>query len=256
MYRANSAAIKRTRPAIALALLAMLLLAGCFQPVDRIDFANMGVERTIEPSTPTPTPITIPTAVPTPTPTQTPLPEPTETPIPTPLPEVDLFVDILEPPDNITVLGRNLTVRGITNIKNTITINGSRVIVNDAGEFTTEVSLSLGANVIEVLATNISGEQLREFATVSYIRPSPPPFFLLVTEPTDQVIVANQFIRVTGKTVPQATITVKGVGVAVDEAGNFSTLVRLSVGVNLIEVLARNSDGRRLNAKLSVDYSP
>ena len=236
----------------------MLLLAGCFQPVDRLDFANMAVERTIEPSAPTPapSPTATPALVSTPTPTNTPQPDLTATPIPTPLPEVDLFVDILEPPDNITVLGRNLTVSGITNIKNTITINGSSVIVNDAGEFTTEVSLSLGANVIEVLATNISGEQLREFATVSYIRPSPPPFFLLVTEPTDQVIVANQFIRVSGKTVPQAKITVNGVGVEVDQDGDFSTLIILRVGANLIEVLVRNTDGRTLTAERTVDYSP
>ena len=42
----------------------------------------------------------------------------------------------------------------------------------------------------------------------------------------------------------------------VDADGDFSTLIILSVGANLIEVLARNTDGRRLNAKRTVDYSP
>ena len=231
-------------------------MTGCFQPVDRVDFANMGVERTIEPPSLTPSPTATPVAVATPTPTATPQPEPTEIPTPTPLPEVDFFIDILEPTGNITVLRRKLTVRGFTNINSSITINGNSVDVNNEGEFTTEVSLSVGANVIEVVATNISGQQLREFATVSYIRPSPPPFFLLVTEPADQIIVADQIVVVTGKTIPQATVTVNGVRVLVDEDGIFSTLVRMSVGSNTIEVLARNTDGRSLNANRTVDYSP
>lgn len=252
MRGVNQVVNKRTRSAGVLALLALLLLSACFQPVDRLEFANRGVELTLEPPSPTATPAVLTT----PTPTDTPQPDPTEVPISTPIPEVDLFVQILEPAGGITVLGRNLTVRGITNIGNSISVNGRSLDVNDEGGFTTEMSLSVGVNVVEVLATNIRGEQIREFATVSYIRPTPSIFSLLVTEPADQIVVADQIIRVSGKTIPQATVTVNGVGVRVDEDGNFTTLVRMRVGSNTIEVLARNADGRSLPAKRTVTYSP
>ena len=47
-----------------------------------------------------------------------------------------------------------------------------------------------------------------------------------------------------------------GVGLGVDEDGGFSTAVRLSRGVNTIEVIARNTDGQVLRVQRTVIYSP
>ena len=110
--------------------------------------------------------------------------------------------------------------------------------------------------MVEVIATDSFGDQLREFIAVTFVMPTPAPFVLLVTDPLGTLVVATEFIAVEGRTLPQATVLVNGVGLGVDEDGDFSTEVRLSRGVNTIEVVARNIDGQVLRVQRTVLYSP
>ena len=240
-------------------LFLLLVLGGCVAPIGRSTHTP-DVIATVEA---TPPPTSPPTPEP-PTPTPTPLPDPTATPpaptppappIPTPIPP-PLFLEILEPAYGITVLDRSLTVAGETNPGVTVTVGNRRAIVSKVGEFSVTAPLDEGVNVLEVVATNSFGDQLREFISVTFVMPTPPPFVLLITDPLDTFVAATEFIAVGGRTLPQATVSVNGVGLGVDENGDFSTAVRLSRGVNTIEVIAKNTDGEVLRVQRTVIYSP
>ncbi len=240
-----------------------LLLLGCFQAVARPET----VVATVVPPTPTPVPTpTPPTPTPEPTPTATPeptatpvptpTPEPTPTPTPEPTPEIPFFLDLRQPDFNRTVSRDSVIVVGFTKPGTLVEVNGRRAVANAAGRFEKEVPLAPGVNIIEVIASDGEGGQLREFRPVIYAPPTPAPFFLLVTEPANLTIVASQPIRIAGRTRPGTLITVQGVAVALDELGQFATLVQLQPGPNIIDVIARSTDGQSLSSTVSVIYTP
>ncbi|MDA1220359.1 MAG: hypothetical protein O2909_13180 [Chloroflexi bacterium] len=230
---------------------ALMVLSGCVaqfeRPTNTPDvMATLLAAPPVTPEPPTPTATPVPDSTPTPVP-----------PIPTSTPVLPLFLEILKPDYGITVLSRNLTVSGTTNPGVTVVVGNRRAVVSNIGEFSVEVPLiNEGINVVEVVATNALGEQLREFIPVTFVKPTPTPFTLQVTDPLDRLVVSNEFIAVGGRTLPQATVSVNGVGLSVDEDGDFSTAVRLTRGVNTIEVIARNTDGKVLSVQRTVIYSP
>jgi hypothetical protein len=61
-----------------------------------------------------------------------------------------------EPPDNHEIKGGDKKVRvsGKTETQNSVTVNGSTVILNGDGGFLTELNINEGENVIKVMATN------------------------------------------------------------------------------------------------------
>ncbi len=63
-------------------------------------------------------------------------------------------------------------------------------------------------------------------------------FFLTVTQPTDESIINADKVEVIGITVPNAVVSVNGNLVEVDEEGNFTMMVVLEEGPNLIKVIA------------------
>jgi hypothetical protein len=145
---------------------------------------------------------------------------------------------------------------GFTKPGTLVEVNGTRAVANVAGRFEKEVPLAPGVNVIEVIANDGEGGQLREFRPVIYAPPTPTPFFLLVTEPANLTIVASQPIRIAGRTRPGTLITINGVAVPVDELGQFATLVQLQPGPNIIDVIARSTAGQSLSSSVSVIFSP
>ena len=94
--------------------------------------------------------------------------------------------------------------------------------------------------------------------------PAPSPqgvpaegFFLSLVEPQDEAVVSGELLRVAGRTNPEAILSVNGRMVRyVDVDGNFSTVVTLLEGPNLLEVLASDYDGRRASQSLTVIYAP
>jgi uncharacterized protein YfaP (DUF2135 family) len=163
----------------------------------------------------------------------------------------------LEQPEfGSTVRARTVAVAGSTLPGTTLEVNSELVRVDRDGRFQTEVTLHSGQNVIEIVASGLRGGQIREFTFITYEPPPPPPFFLQVNQPPNLIVIADQRIRVAGRTIPQALVTVNGVSVPVDDEGNFSTMVRLQEGVNVIEVLALSPDSRTLRDTRSVTYGP
>ena len=97
--------------------------------------------------------------------------------------------------------------------------------------------------------------------TPAPVVPGPTPSVaalpLVVTAPQDEVVVKDAVLRVLGRTNPDAVVSVDGKIVrTVDIEGNFSALVSLVEGPNLLEVIATDYRGGQASQVLTVIYAP
>ena len=272
----------------------VLMMTGCFQTVPRTPVSPGTIPSTVsdlDPTRiPTATPVVTPTLTPVPevtrvpevptpppeTPTATPKPTPTLTPtkLPVPPPTIfpkvtppptqgpipELLLEVHEPEDGVEVLGDEVIVRGITESGAAVTINDVPAILEQNGEqqaaFRGSAPLAPGENEITVVASDNLGNQSIRIVTVTSIAPPPLPFLLVITEPRDLSIVSTGIIRLSGRTGPEALVSVNGVSSVIDAVGNFSTLVALEPGPNIIDVVSTNSDGQVLSTVAAVIYRP
>ena len=97
-----------------------------------------------------------------------------ETPSPTPeQAEQDvtgaLFLQIASPATaDVSVSQSSIEVAGFTTVDALVSINDTVVEVDGDGRFATSVSLEVGPNVVEVVASNADGEQYDEVLLVIY----------------------------------------------------------------------------------------
>ncbi len=111
----------------------------------------------------TPTPTPSPTLTPTPTPTPAPTPELT----PTPKPE--FFLTVTEPTDNSIISADKVEVRGRTSPGAVVSVNGELAEVDEEGNFTMMVVLEEGPNIIEVIASDLEGNEQSRTLVIIYI---------------------------------------------------------------------------------------
>ncbi len=110
-------------------------------------------------STPAPTPTPEPTATPTPSPTPTPTPAPSE-----------FILQIVEPVSAETITSSpTITIQGRTRADAAITVNDGFATPDLDGIFTAEVALEIGPNIIEIVASISTGEELSQVLTIVYI---------------------------------------------------------------------------------------
>ena len=232
------------------------VVAPTFTPVPEVTSVPEPPTPTPQTATATPKPTLIPTKMPVPPPTVL----PTVTPPPTQDPVPELLLEVHEPVDGIEVSGDTVVVRGITQSGAAVTINDVPAILDGNGKqgiaFRGYVPLALGENEIMVVASDNLGNQSTRVLTVKSIAPPPLPFLLVITEPRDLSIVSTGIIRLSGRTGPEAVISVNGVSSPIDLVGNFSTLVALEPGPNIIDVVSTNSDGQVMSAVAAVIYRP
>ena len=234
------------------------VVAPTFTPIPEV--TSVPESPTATPQSPTATPKPTPTLTPTISPVPPPTLSPTVTPPPTQGPIPELLLEVHEPVDGIEVSGDTVVVRGITQSGAAVTINDVPAILEDNGEqraaFRGSVPLVLGENEIMVVASDNLGNQSTWVLTVKSIAPPPLPFVLVITEPRYLSIVSTGIIRLSGRTGPEAVISVNGVSSPIDLVGNFSTLVVLEPGPNIIDVVSTNSDGQVMSAVAAVIYRP
>ena len=88
-------------------------------------------------------------------------------------------LEISEPGDGVEISGgdKKVKVAGITDPNNSVTINGSTVIVDSEGNFQTVIALNDGDNTVTVIASNSFGNnnQLQRIVRYSSQEPSPSP---------------------------------------------------------------------------------
>lgn len=97
---------------------------------------------------------------PTPTPTPEPTPAPAPTPIPTPTPTpAGFFLKVTEPKDESIVTTSIIHVSGMTTVDAVLSINDEIGEIDEHGNFSTVVTLDEGPNYIEVIASDLEGNQ-------------------------------------------------------------------------------------------------
>ena len=159
---------------LALAVLGVLTIAACSgdEPTATSAPQPTNTPRPTATATaaPTPTAEPRPTATATAVPTATPTPVPTPTPTPTPTPAPDEFVlHIVEPVEAETLTANpTLLVSGRTRVDAVVTVNDTFVDPDIDGLFSTEIPLDEGPNIIEVVASIATGEELSTVLVVIY----------------------------------------------------------------------------------------
>jgi hypothetical protein len=182
--RLNHARLRNLGMAIALA--GAISLVACAQAAPR------------HPATPTPVVQPEPTATTAPVVTASPIPEPTPTPEPTatvapiptatatpsgnptPIPTTNiktytLSLEIEGLTDESIVYGTSITVRGVTSPDAIVSINGVIVPIDEFGQFNVPLILSPGPNVIEVVASDLDGNQVSSVIAIVSLPASEAP---------------------------------------------------------------------------------
>ena len=127
-----------------------------------------GTSVAVPSSTATPAPLSAQEETEAPAATEVP---PTTAPSPTPVAtEGEMFLQLVSPPETevFTDVG-SLTVAGRTRVDAVVTIDDTIVEPNIDGEFSLDVALEEGPNIIEVVASVASGEQMDLVLVVIYL---------------------------------------------------------------------------------------
>ena len=182
---------------------------------------------------------------------------------PTPALKPEFSLTVTEPTDESIINTDKVEVIGITTPGAVVSINGELVDVNEEGNFTMMVVLEEGPNIIEVIASDLEGNQESHTLVIIYVPSAETPpqvsetgFSLTVTEPTDESIINTDKVEVIGITTPGAVVSINGELVDVNEEGNFTMMVVLEEGPNTIEVIASDLKGNEESRILVVIYVP
>lgn len=86
-------------------------------------------------------------------------------------------LSVSEPADGTEVKGgdKKVKVAGKTEVNNSVTVNGSTVIVDSEGNFSTVVALNDGDNTLTVVASNSFGNNNQIQKNVKYVSSDPAP---------------------------------------------------------------------------------
>ena len=239
---------------IGIIIVLILLIAACGGEAASTDPA-------VSPTpTPTATVAATPVSTETPAPTQMPTLEPTasgptSTPAPTASPSLPPRLELITPEDGAGVEVDAIRVVGITDVDASVGVNGVPVEIAADGSFQHDLDLEPGANLIEVVAANLSGAAAFEDRVVFFISTAAGlPFTLFY--PPDGLVVSDPDILVIGGTRPEAVVGVNGVPVDINILGIFSTSITLEEGGNFIEVLATDIEGSVRFQTVAVFYIP
>ncbi len=191
-----------------------------------------------------------------PAPTSTPVPAtstPVPTPVPTPIPPLTLR--LLAPLDGAGVEIGAVGVLGKTRPDAVVAVNGVPVEVDATGTFRHDLILEDGANLIEVVASDLLGGFESAQAAVFIVSTAAGlPFSLLY--PPDGLEVFEPQVEVMGVTRPDAVIGVNGIPLQTNSLGVFFTTATLEEGPNLIEIVATDISSNVRFQTVVISYSP
>ncbi|MBU0475278.1 MAG: hypothetical protein KKF62_14085 [Bacteroidetes bacterium] len=152
------------------------------------------------------------------------------------------------PTDSLTTNQTTIAVTGnVTDATDMIvTVNGDTVIVDGTGNYSTNVVLSEGQNVIMIIVSDEGGntKTVTRNVLLDIIAPS-----ITITSPADSSITslttATLIGNVTGTDIN--VVTVNGDTVIVDINGDFSAFINLVEGKNNISIVATDTVGNETN---------
>jgi hypothetical protein len=144
----------------------------------------------------------------------------------------------------------HFTVRGVTDSDVALFVQGTQTLVEENGNFSTEVELQSGENVIALYAEDVLGN--RADAVVHLILDTEPPV-LIVDSPFDGYLTELIEINVTGRTDVGASLTINDVDVAIDDKGRFDFTFGLTIGRQNVTVVSTDQAGNEASIKLNVE---
>ena len=163
------------------------------------------------------------------------------------------MLQVYAPDERATVPGNAVVVYGQTSPGARVFISGNEVEVDAQGGFRSDVALAPAENEVVIIAENEIGQRRSVSRTVTSLA---LPFLLLVTEPCNECIVSVFTLPISGRTGPNAIVSINGRSVPVDRFGYFSSAVQMDEGPNVIDIVATNDDGKTLSTVLAVIYRP
>ena len=176
---------------------------------------------------------------PTPAPVQLEVATRTPEPIPTlvvSLTQEQIPLTLLSPIDGAEVASGAVRILGQTRLDAAVAVNGIPVDVESDGTFQRDILLEEGANLVEVVSTDLYG-QLSSRSVAVFFKAPEVGLPLNLFYPPDGLEVAADTVIVTGVTNPDAAVAINGIPVEINALGIFSKAVFLEEGVNLIEVV-------------------
>ena len=157
------------------------------------------------------------------------------------------------PDDGATVPGAMVVVYGITEADARVFVSGTETEVDAQGGFRALVALEENSNVLEIVAMDDDGKQAVVSRRVTALA---LPFLLLITEPESQSVVNSPTLPMSGRTGPNAVVSINGRSIPVDRFGYFSANILLEEGPNFVDVVATNDDGRTYSKVVAVIFRP
>jgi len=173
-------------------------------------------------------------------------------------PETNFFLTVTQPTSESIIDAGKVEVIGSTVPGAVVSVNGNLVEVDKEGNFTKTVFLEEGPNLIEVIASDLDGNQKDYSSTIIFVPSGVPEtgFFLTIAQPDENSSTNNDELEVKGQTTTGAVVTVNGELAEVDSEGNFTKTVFLEEGPNLIEVVASDLKGNQESRTLIIIYEP
>ena len=146
-------------------------------------------------------------------------------------------------------------ITGRTHQDAVVAVNGGPIHVEADGSFHQNVVLVPGANTIEVVATDFTGQTAFESIVVFSVSPDAALPFSLFYSP-DGLFVSEKTVTVEGATVPDAIVGINGAPVDTDALGGFFETIALQEGANLLELVATDFDDNLRFESVVVFYIP
>ena len=87
----------------------------------------------------------------------------------TPTPKPEFFLTVTQPADNSIINTDKVEVRGCTSPGAVVSVNGELVEVDEEGNFIMMVVLEEGPNIIEVIASDLEGNQESCLLVIIYV---------------------------------------------------------------------------------------
>ena len=192
----------------------------------------------------------------TPVPVQLEVSTRTPEPIPTlvvSLTQEQLPLTLLSPVDGVEIASGAVRVLGQTRLDAAVAVNGIPVEVESNGTFQRDIPLEEGANIIEVISTDLYGQRTSRSVAVFFQAPE-VGLPLNLFYPPDGLEVSDDTLTVTGGTNPDTAVAINGIPVEINALGIFSQAVSLEEGANLIEVVGTDIEGDSQSQTVAVFY--
>lgn len=158
---------------------------------------------------------------------------------------------INHPADNFSTNKNTLEVTGQVEAGSSVTVNGRPAYIDSSGDFNLPVNLVTGKNDITVKIIDPLGHAATLTRKVTY---DLSPSSLSVNAPADNLLTNKNPLTVTGTAETGSTVTVNDMRAAMDALGNFSKVVELNTGKNLISITARDAAGNLTTVTRTVVY--